>query len=333
MADTPETPPVVTPDVLTLRTPFDVGDIEQHVATMFPNGTAAFRAGIVANLLAMAEAGDSPLDWAVRSEGPPTITVPPIDTPTTPPPVVPTFLPTTPPPWGGIGLSELTLANGVRLSLADYIWGSLRSAFVVDPQGEGDRWVAFSYGPSQRIAGGSFTANRAHTNVPRNGDSGLPKDWAMFVRRWRAHCDMPLLTPLLNFAAETTVEFQYNNDKRYASSTLLDLLMGQQHIADDDTRPHADVMGLPVHMREGLNYEVVVECRSSTALDELREHLRQPLGVAADLERLEQLAIDLNHDATRALAAEIARMRTRLPRPRPLLCWVHLEGYLLRVVS
>lgn len=329
--DTPETPPAVTPDAV---------DIAQQVATtvalMFPNGTAAFRAGIVANLLAMAEAGDSPLDWAVRAEGPPTTAAvpPPIDTPepTTPPPVVvPTFLPTTP-PWGGFGLPTLTLANGVQLSLADYTWDSLRSAFVVDPQGEGDRWVAFSYGPSQRIVGGSFTANRAHTNVPRNGDSGLPKDWAMFVRRWRAHCDMPLLTPLLNFAAETTVEFQYN-DKRYASSTLLDLLMGQQHIADDDTRPHADVMGLPVHMREGLNYEVVVECRSSSALDELREHLRQPLGVAADLETLERLALGLNQDATRALAAEIARVRTRLPRPRPLLCWVHLEGYLLRVVS
>jgi hypothetical protein len=115
-----------------------------------------------------------------------------------------------------------------RLHPGDLIWESLRSAFIVDPNGDNERWVAFSYGPSNHGHGGPHEHPKA--------------------RRQRAS--------------------------------------------------------------EGL-------------------------GDAGDTlaRRLERIAQDFGTDATKALAAEIARVRTRLSPPRPLTCWIHIEGYLRGTTS
>jgi hypothetical protein len=179
MAETPETPPAVTPEIPV--TPPDAINLAQQVATtvaaMFPNGSAEFRAEVVDDLLALS-ANET---WAT----------------TVPPPIAPTP-PVLTPPWGGMGFN-LTLANGVQLSLADYTWDFLRSAFVIDPQGEEARWTCFSYGRSQRIAGGNFTANMAHTNAPaasrKRTDEEIFGPLLPEIERLRCMADLALAPP------------------------------------------------------------------------------------------------------------------------------------------
>src|SRR3954470_6956363 len=86
------------------------------------------------------------------------------------------------------------------------------SSFVIDPWGAGSQWNTFSYSRSQDLLGAppGVKAGRSHTNVPRSGDMGLPKDWEMAVESWHATLSVPLDQVVLDWAAESFAQFEYN---------------------------------------------------------------------------------------------------------------------------
>ena len=88
---------------------------------------------------------------------------------------------------GAVGVAPstttLTLPDGSTIALADWIDDKLYGA-VQFTNGQTTPLQAFSSGRSQPIPGGNRVQTRVDTNIPRNGDSGLPKDWEMLVYGW-----------------------------------------------------------------------------------------------------------------------------------------------------
>ena len=81
------------------------------------------------------------------------------------------------------GTTTLTLPDGSTIALADWIDDKLYGAVQLQ-NGDTGQVEAFSNGRSQPIPGGTRAQTRVDTNVPRNGDNGLPKDWEMLVYGW-----------------------------------------------------------------------------------------------------------------------------------------------------
>jgi len=81
------------------------------------------------------------------------------------------------------GTTTLTLPDGNTIALADWIDDKLYGAVQFET-GDTGQLEAFQNGRSQPIPGGARTMTRVDTNVPRSGDSGLPKDWEMLVYGW-----------------------------------------------------------------------------------------------------------------------------------------------------
>ena len=167
-------------------------------------------------------------------------------------------------PWPSTEVADLNKAfflhDGTALKLYDWANAPSQgfySAFIVTPDlpnvGDGAliRWPVFTYARGNTIPGDpSRTATRAHTNVLRAGSSGLPKDWEMLVCKWRATLSQPLVEPVQEWAAETSVEFEYNG-KRYGDASLIDLVLQPQ--------PQDPYKLMPVHIRENLNYRAEVQ--------------------------------------------------------------------------
>jgi hypothetical protein len=88
---------------------------------------------------------------------------------------------------GAVGVAPstttLTLPDGSTIALADWIDDKLFGScqFV---NGQTSPLEVYSSGRSQPIPGGQRVQTRVDTNIPRNGDSGLPKDWEMLVYGW-----------------------------------------------------------------------------------------------------------------------------------------------------
>lgn len=79
--------------------------------------------------------------------------------------------------------TTLTLPDGSTIALADWIDDKLFGT-VQFTHGQTSPLEVFSSGRSQPIPGGQRVQTRVDTNIPRNGDSGLPKDWEMLVYGW-----------------------------------------------------------------------------------------------------------------------------------------------------
>lgn len=201
----------------------------------------------------------------------------------------------------------------------DALWHDFRSAFIVASDGPPE-WRPFSYGRSGPVAGTDKPATRAHTNVYRSGDSGLPKDFEMWATSWRASVNVPLSTEVLAWAAETFVEFKYN-DRPYWNASLADLLLSRQ-------MPQK----VPLHMRENLAFEVVVRSENLHTLERLQDSLHDP-NVPDNVRRADEaLQILERVTSSGTMVGELRRVRQILRPTTQLICWIHLEGPLRRVV-
>lgn len=222
-------------------------------------------------------------------------------------------------------------------------WSSLYSCFGIGPRSQNKMPSTinlFTYGRAQPIScwPKSQMATVAHTNIPRDGMGGLPKDWAQLVMRWRAVINEPLTPEVLDFLQSCSVRFIYS-DKPYAQSTLLDLVHAPQPVGN-------------VLMSELMSYQVDVQCDDMSAAGGLLRYLssghsRIPVmgtdvaeQVWAIHDELDAAIRETTDDTIKTLSATaVDLMRRRLARlaesvggARQLTCWVYLEGPLHRCV-
>jgi len=186
----------------------------------------------------------------------------------------------------------LTLPDGSVIALADWIddkmYGTVQFA-----NGQTTPVEAFSSGRSQPIPGGTRIQTRVDTNIPRNGDSGLPKDWEFLVYGWGimlvracrpqtgatqpvladgtgALSDPIILRTLFNIDRVTFFEYQYNQ-KTYTSGVFQDYPQGHGYsvfstnatfeLAQNGVPSPRDrvALVLPVHERENLGYKGIFQ--------------------------------------------------------------------------
>lgn len=212
---------------------------------------------------------------------------------------------------------SITMSDGSVVSLADWIHTDLRSALIVDPWAGGNQWELFTYARAQSVSG--TAATRAHTNIPRSGDSGLPRDWEMYVTGWRAQTNVRLDQEVMDWAAETFVQFSYNQTHQ-GDTTLLDLLLHPQPLK-------------MVWMRENLGYQVRVESdpvAAKTFCDWLRDGVETKQNVRDAVTELDTI-IRL-HAKGDGLTSSLRHVQKTLSDGRKVTVWVHLEGWLKRVV-
>jgi len=219
--------------------------------------------------------------------------------------------------------TEIRLPDGTVLDLSEWSNESFRSALFVNPWSAQNVWELFVYSRGVAIPGTDIVANRAHTNIPRSGDSGLPLDWAMYVLQWRAALNMTLEQPVLDWAAETVVQFEYNG-KYYGNTPLIDLLLGARPVGDP----------LPVHMRENLGFKVTVSTDNERAVAQLRDWLRGGGSVLPENVRdaVTELDAILRLQPEGPVAASLRHVQAKLRPGRHLMAWIHLEGPVKRVL-
>lgn len=186
------------------------------------------------------------------------------------------------------GTTTLTLADGTTIALADWIDDQIYSTGQL-ANGQTTSVDLFSTGRSQQIPGGTRPNTRVDTNVPKQGDNGLPMDWEMLIfslaikptRAMRAPTGTvnPVLadgvggslSALLRtqnfFELERVLYLEYfYNGKSYSQGTMNDYPFGAGFYVTA-TASNYDVsqngfpsprdrqsMVLPIHMREGLGY-------------------------------------------------------------------------------
>lgn len=122
---------------------------------------------------------------------------------------------------GAVGVAPstttLTLPDGSTIALADWIDDKLYGT-VQFANGLTSPLEAFSTGRSQPIPGGTRVQTRVDTNIPRNGDSGLPKDWEMLVYGWGIQVVRVMRAPDSSPLAPTLKD-DFNNSTIAASAT------------------------------------------------------------------------------------------------------------------
>lgn len=121
---------------------------------------------------------------------------------------------------GAVGVAPstttLTLPDGSTIALADWIDDKLYGT-VQFANGLTSPLEAFSTGRSQPIPGGTRVQTRVDTNIPRNGDSGLPKDWEMLVYGWGIEIVRVMRAPDTSPLAPTLKD-DFNNSTLAASA-------------------------------------------------------------------------------------------------------------------
>src|SRR5271165_636538 len=145
------------------------------------------------------------------------------------------------------GTTTLTLPSGQTIAISDWIDDKLYSTVQLNNT-QTSPVEAFTAGRSQPIPGGTRASTRVDTNIPRNGDSGLPQSWEMYVygigilmvRVERpptgatqpvladgngALSNVPTLTTLFNVDRVTYLEFVYNG-KVYTYGVMQDYPQG-----------------------------------------------------------------------------------------------------------
>ena len=190
------------------------------------------------------------------------------------------------------GTTTIVLADGTVIALADWIddkiYGSGEFRTTSAAQVE-----IFSVGRSAAIPGGRRNQTRVDTNVPRSGDTGLPKDFEMLiygfaikaVRAMRpatgeadprfpdtggALSDPTTLRTLFDLDRLLYFTFEFNN-KIYTSGTLQHYPQGHGfsvaatdpvvQIAQNGIPSPRDRQApvLPVHMRENLGFRGIFQ--------------------------------------------------------------------------
>lgn len=188
------------------------------------------------------------------------------------------------------GTTTLRLPDGSAIQVNDWIDDRYYSTVQLS-NGQSTPVEAFSVGRSQTIPGGTRTMTRVDTNVPRSGDSGLPKDHEMLVysigvkmvRCMRANSagavtladqngslsNPPTLASLFAFDRVTFLEFNYNS-KTYSSGVAQNYPQGHGfwvfstntdfEIAENGVPSPRDrnALVLPIHLREQLTFKMVM---------------------------------------------------------------------------
>jgi len=197
------------------------------------------------------------------------------------------------------GTTTLTLPDGSTISLADWIDDKHYGTFQLQ-HGQSTPIEAFSAGRSMPIPGGTRVQTRVDTNIPRAGDSGLPKDWEMLVYglgiepvracRPQAGQSQPVigdgsgalsdpiqLATLFGINRLCFVSYEYNT-KAYTQGVLADYPQGNG-FSVVSTRSNVEVaqngrpsprdrlaLVLPVHKRENLGYKLVLQPESALVI-------------------------------------------------------------------
>jgi len=187
------------------------------------------------------------------------------------------------------GTTTLTLPSGQTIAISDWIDDKLYSTVQL-VNGQTGPVEAFTAGRSQPIPGGTRTSTRVDTNIPRNGDSGLPQSWEMYVygigvelvRVERpptgasqpvladgsgALSDPPTLRTLFNIDRVTYLEFVYNQ-KVYTYGVMQDYPQGHGYyvfstnsafeLAQNGVPSPRDrnAWVLPIDIRENLGFKM-----------------------------------------------------------------------------
>lgn len=187
------------------------------------------------------------------------------------------------------GTTTLVLPDGSVIALADWIDDKFFGAAQFNNGDSGQREV-FQNGRSQQIPGGTRTMTSVDTNVPRTGDSGLPKDWEFLNYGWGigitrverpnlqgnivladgngALSNPPTYNTWFQFDRVTAFDYQYNN-KSYTTGVPTDYPQGQGlftfattsafEIAGNGIPSPRDrvALVLPVHERENLSFRAI----------------------------------------------------------------------------
>lgn len=190
------------------------------------------------------------------------------------------------------GTTTLTLPDGSVIALADWIDDKLYGSIELS-NGQTTSIEAFSNGRSQPIPGGTRPQTRVDTNIPRNGDSGLPKDWEMLVYGWgiklvrafggdaattlAAQSDPVTLATMFDIDRKVYFEYQYNS-KAYTNGVIQDYPQGHGYsvfstnaafeLAQNGVPSPRDrvALVLPVHERENLGYKGVFQPEAALAI-------------------------------------------------------------------
>jgi len=189
------------------------------------------------------------------------------------------------------GTTTISLADGTTIALADWIDDKLYGSVEL-VAGQNNQVIAFSNGRSQPIPGGTRIQTRVDTNVPRNGETGLPKDWEMLVFAWgwkltramRANNNNQVVLPDGNgafsdpvsqrtfFEIDRVTFFEYRyNDKQYTQGTMQEYPQGhgmglvttnpaREQVSNGVPSPRDRLaLILPVHERENLSYQGILQ--------------------------------------------------------------------------
>jgi len=190
------------------------------------------------------------------------------------------------------GTTTLTLPDGTTIALADWIDDKLYGSGQFQ-NGDTQQIEIFSNGRSQPIPGGTRAQTRVDTNVPRNGDNGLPKDWEMLVYGIGIECvramrpatadteprladtggalsDPANLRTQFNVSRVTFFAYEYNA-KIYSSGVITDYPTGSgfqvfstnaafEYVTNGRPSPRDRIaMVLPIHERENLGYKGIFQ--------------------------------------------------------------------------
>jgi hypothetical protein len=200
------------------------------------------------------------------------------------------------------GTSTLTLPSGQTIAIEDWIDDKLYST-VQFANGQTTPVEAFTAGRSQQIPGGTRTMTNVDTNVPRNGDTGLPMSWEMYIygigvkitRACRpatgasqpvladgsgALSDPPTLRTLFNIDRVTFLFFEYNA-KRYTFGVMQDYPQGHGfnvfstnsnfELAQNGVPSPRDrnALVLPIWLRENLGYKMAFSPEAALVINQV----------------------------------------------------------------
>ena len=187
------------------------------------------------------------------------------------------------------GTTTITLPDGTTVALSDWIDDKLYGTIQL-VNGQNNQLIAFANGRSQPIPGGTRIQTRVDTNIPRSGESGLPKDWEVLVYGWGikmvramradnngavvladgagALSDPVDQRTFFNLDRVLFFEYRYN-DKQYSQGVIQDYPQGggnnlvttnaaREQVTNGIPSPRDRVaLVLPVHERENLSYQGV----------------------------------------------------------------------------
>jgi len=194
--------------------------------------------------------------------------------------------------------TTLTMPDGSTIALADWIDDKLYGSAQLT-NGQTNPLEAFSTGRSQPIPGGVRVQTSVDTNIPRNGDTGLPKDWEMLVYAFGfmvtrvmnagpnnypilpdgvpadifvtyTESQLPSINTLFQIDRVTMLLYEYNA-KIYTKGILQDFTTGHGYKtfttntvtenAQNGVQSPRDrvALVLPVHERENLSFKGIIQ--------------------------------------------------------------------------